>query len=62
LTVQANWEQREGKEEGKEERKRKKLPPAPTRHLGANKEYASNTIYFTSKNHTLQNVGLVLPM
>ena len=27
--------------------------PAPTRHLGANKEYASKHIYFIIKNHTL---------
>jgi hypothetical protein len=26
---------------------------APTRHLGANKEYASKHIYFIIKNHTL---------
>jgi hypothetical protein len=28
------------------------LIPAPTRHLGANKGYASNRIYFIIKNHT----------
>jgi hypothetical protein len=28
---------------------------APTRHLGANKGYASKHIYFTIKNHTLLN-------
>ena len=27
----------------------------PTRHLGANKEYASKNNYFTSKNHILLN-------
>ena len=36
------------------------LPPAPTRHLGANKGYASKTNYYNIKNHTplvQQNVG-----
>jgi len=32
---------------------RKRKFAAPTRHLGANKKYASKTIYFTIKKHTL---------
>jgi hypothetical protein len=31
-------------------------PTAPTRHLGANKGYASKPIYFIIKNHTFLSI------